>query len=181
VQDCFVWGAPGSGSSAILILLDTVNAVDHGRDLRPVFDNDIAFPFQSVGNVLSSDYPSLHVVGCHRSVCAFGDSIDCDNGNSSSLSFFDCRRDCFRVTRIEDDEIDPCSNEIVNLSKLLSEVIIITDHSDVAVGVYFIFGLNSSCERGVFMFSLVIRFTPVSTVSGTFSPLDASSAVFTPS
>src|SRR5205823_7622542 len=40
---------------------------------------------------------------------------------------------------------------------------------------YFTFGLKSSCERSLFMFSFVMRFTPVSTVSGTFSPLDAAS------
>src|SRR5208282_3097559 len=46
--------------------------------------------------------------------------------------------------------------------------------------VYFTFGFKSSCERALFMFSLVMRFTPVSTVAGTFSPLDAASAVLTP-
>ena len=46
--------------------------------------------------------------------------------------------------------------------------------------IYFTFGLKSSCERALFMFSLVMRFTPVSTVAGTFSPLDAASAVLTP-
>jgi hypothetical protein len=39
--------------------------------------------------------------------------------------------------------------------------------------IYFTFGFNSSCERALLMFSLVIRFTPVSTVAGTLSPLDA--------
>ncbi len=46
---------------------------------------------------------------------------------------------------------------------------------------YFTFGFRSSCARGVFIFSLVIRFAPVSTSAGTFSPLDAANAVLTPS
>src|SRR5207245_1090443 len=46
---------------------------------------------------------------------------------------------------------------------------------------YFTFGFNNSCDRALFMFSLVMRLTPVSTVGSTFSPLDAARAVLTPS
>jgi hypothetical protein len=42
-------------------------------------------------------------------------------------------------------------------------------------------GLRSSCERVEFMFALVMALTPVSIWGATWSPLDAASAVFTPS
>jgi hypothetical protein len=38
-------------------------------------------------------------------------------------------------------------------------------------------GVSSSFERSEFIFSLVMRFAPVSTFSGTFSPLDAASGL----
>jgi len=111
-------------------LLDAVNAVDDGRDLGSIFDNDIAFSFESVGNVLSGDCSGLNVVCRDCGVSPFGYGIDCHNGNSGSLSFLDRGRNCFRVAWIEDDEIDTCSNKIVDLSKLLSEVIVITENGD---------------------------------------------------
>ena len=46
---------------------------------------------------------------------------------------------------------------------------------------YLTSGVSSSFDRSVFMFSLVMRFTPVSTSFGTFSPLEAASAVLMPS
>jgi hypothetical protein len=46
---------------------------------------------------------------------------------------------------------------------------------------YFTFGFKSSWERGLFMFSLVIRLAPVSTNVSTFSPLEAAKAVLIPS
>jgi hypothetical protein len=50
-----------------------------------------------------------------------------------------------------------------------------------AVGAHWILGLRSSCDRAELIFALVMRLTPVSTMAGTFSPLDAASAVLTPS
>src|ERR1700730_14279685 len=46
---------------------------------------------------------------------------------------------------------------------------------------HLIFGFKSSCERGLFMFSFVMRFAPVSTFASTFSPFEAASAVLIPS
>src|ERR1700730_7318373 len=46
---------------------------------------------------------------------------------------------------------------------------------------HLIFGFKSSCERGLFMFSFVMRFAPVSTFASTFSPFDAARAVLMPS
>src|SRR4029077_13968426 len=46
---------------------------------------------------------------------------------------------------------------------------------------YLTLGVRSSFERSEFIFSLVMRFTPVSTSFGTFSPFDAASAVLMPS
>src|ERR1700687_1359059 len=43
------------------------------------------------------------------------------------------------------------------------------------------FGFRSSCERAELMLALVTRVTPVSTLSDTFSPFEAASAVLTPS
>jgi len=42
-------------------------------------------------------------------------------------------------------------------------------------------GLRSSCERAEFMLALVTAVAPVSTLAGTCSPLEAASAILTPS
>ncbi|CAM2151708.1 hypothetical protein PT2222_260113 [Paraburkholderia tropica] len=105
-------------------LLAAVHAVDHRRDLRAVFDNDVALAVDLLREVFAGDRAGLHVVGLHGGVGARGAHVHGQHHDAGRARLAHGGLDGFRIGGVQQDHVDVRRDEVVDLRELLVQIVV---------------------------------------------------------
>ena len=108
---------------AFKLSLAAFHTVLDGGNRRPVDDDDVAFPFQTVGNVFTGHFACLSVIGSNGRVCAFRRYVNGNHHDPGVFRAFNRRADAFGVGGVKDNHVDFGGNKVVDLRHLLPQIV----------------------------------------------------------